>query len=239
MEYLISEIFTSPQGEGVYTGTMMTFVRLAGCTVGKRYPKELYEPKTDPIEGAHTIPGLPIYTEQCTLYDGRTFPCDTDYRMKKRMTVTDICKEVPKGIKNVCITGGEPAMHNLAPLFQALVESGYWVHIETSGTIMLNVVTRVDEKLWVTVSPKKGVLDEMVQRANEVKLLIDQDFNWNSLPKSVRAHPRKYIQPVNGEYSVNGDNLKLCVELQKQHPSLRISVQLHKVLSEFIKETVR
>ena len=76
-KYPISEIFTSPQGEGVYAGAMMTFIRLAGCTVGKPFPKEKYQSRKDPIEGAHNIPGLAVYTEKCTLYDGREFACDT------------------------------------------------------------------------------------------------------------------------------------------------------------------
>src|SRR4051812_2738266 len=97
MTYPISEIFTSPQGEGLYTGMMMTFIRLAGCSVGRPYPKEKYvvlphcEFKCiggDPDMGhgpncayAKSTHVLPIYTEQCTLYDGRTFACDTDYRV--------------------------------------------------------------------------------------------------------------------------------------------------------------
>ena len=230
MEYPVSEVFTSPQGEGVYTGTMMTFVRLAGCTVGKRYPQEHYQ-----ANGGL----LPIYTDQCTLYDGRTFPCDTDFRKKQMMTVSQICKQIPTGVKNVCITGGEPAMHKLDPLFQALQESGYWIHIETSGTIMLNPTSRVDERLWVTVSPKDKFLDAMIQRANELKLLVDQDFDYEKLPKVIKQHPRKYIQPINSEHCVDPENVKRCVDLQRRYPQLRLSLQLHKVLSEYMKELVR
>lgn len=88
--YPISEIFVSPQGEGVYQGTMMTFIRLAGCTVGKPFPKEMYVPsqKIRPDKSIQNKPAeFPIYTEKCTLYDGREFACDTDYRVKERLMV--------------------------------------------------------------------------------------------------------------------------------------------------------
>src|SRR5271155_1867576 len=105
--YPIAEIFTSPQGEGQYCGTMMTFIRLAGCSVGKPFPKDRYYREQDP---------LPIYTEMCTLYDGRTFECDTDYRVKERLEVSQILDRIPAEVDHVCISGGEPFIHNLNPL---------------------------------------------------------------------------------------------------------------------------
>src|SRR5580698_5975626 len=48
------------------------------------------------------------------------------------------------------ITGGEPAMHDLTALCDALHEAGFKTHIETSGAHPLN--GSLD---WVTLSPKK------------------------------------------------------------------------------------
>lgn len=244
VDYPVSEVFNSPQGEGVYTGTMMTFIRLAGCSVGKRYPKERYQniqlkPRS---EGLTTLlaenlpPILPIYTEECTLYDGRKFACDTDYRTKQRLNAYQLMKMVGKGISRVCITGGEPLIHDLTPLIDNLQKSGYWVHLETSGTKLIEFH---DKHVWVTVSPKMGVLPEMIRRANEIKILVDEGFVWEQLPKDIRDHDKVFVQPVNTENGINGENLKRCVELQKHHPKLRLSIQLHKVLSYHTKELVR
>src|SRR5579864_2811065 len=81
MIYPVAEIFQSIQGEGRWQGTPMTFIRLAGCTVGKPYSAE-----------ARKTLGLPIYVEKCCDVFGTGFPCDTDYRVKQRLTEGDIVR---------------------------------------------------------------------------------------------------------------------------------------------------
>lgn len=258
MQYPISEVFTSPQGEGLYTGIMMTFIRLSGCSVGKPYPKDFYKIKDMPhcefkCEGGDPDMGhgptctyaknsraLPIYTEQCTLYDGRTFPCDTDYRVKARMDIENIISLIPENIKHVVITGGEPLIHNLEPLLIAIINSAKdrFVHLETSGTKLLTIDPAVRAKMWVTVSPKFPLMELMVSQANEIKLLVDTAFDWETVPESIKKHKRVYLQPVNSEWHVDKGNLKRCVELQKQHPEVGISLQLHKILGDYIGERV-
>lgn len=228
-KYPVSEIFTSVQGEGGYAGTPMTFVRLAGCTVGRKYPADQYRGDK----------ALPIYVEQCTLYDGRTFPCDTDYQMHKKMSVDEIVMQIPSGIERVCVTGGEPMMHSLGALFAGLHEARTLIHLETSGTICKpELLVYVD---WLTVSPKKGVLKEVVDRAQEVKLLVDKDFDLGKVPPFC-LHPKcgvVYLQPVNGEHTVDRENVKRVVELNKAFPRMRISLQMHKVLEHYTQERVR
>ena len=57
---------------------------------------------------------------------------------------------VESGRKVVVVTGGEPAMHNLAPLTEALKSAGLQTHIETSGAHPLT-----GDWDWITLSPKK------------------------------------------------------------------------------------
>lgn len=244
--YPISEIFTSPQGEGVYTGTLMCFIRLAGCTVGKPFAMERLvsaQAKTVPVFGDwmhNTV--LPIYTECCTTYDGRQFACDTDYRVTERLTREEIALRVPEKVMHICITGGEPMMHNLLPLAALFLSKGVMVHIETSGTVPLDrgfddgqgnhLPTWAERECWITVSPKFGVLDEMLFRANEIKLLVDKDFDVEKLPSIMRNRSLRatvFVQPVNGEHTIDKDNLQRCLDLQLQHPLWRVSTQLHKI----------
>jgi len=220
--YPIAEIFVSPQGEGLYTGVLMTFVRLAGCSVGKKFPRSRY---TDPKNP------LPVYTEQCTLYDGRTFECDTNYRKKEQITSQQIIERIPNAVKHVCITGGEPLIHDLSDLIHHLLSQSISIHLETSGTI--NILPSLDwlmrNQIWITVSPKYNCLPEMIRRANEIKLLVDKDFDVTKLPEGVTNHRLVYIQPVNYENLINYENIKLCLELQKNYPNWRISTQMHKI----------
>lgn len=247
-QYPISEIFISPQGEGLYTGTLMAFVRLAGCPVGKPFPKEKYKPDN------HGFAGLPIYTEMCTMYDGRTFPCDTDFRVKERLTVTEIFDRIrrlekgPPGTdlytRHLCLTGGEPFIHELDEIHEACKARLVRLHVETSGTIpFAKAFPKIkgsfdDHRIWITVSPKFKVLPEMIARSDEMKILVDKDFKVGNLPPGTYNHPLVYIQPVNFEHEVDRDNLRRVIELQKKYPMWRVSLQLHKILSDYIGERV-
>jgi 7-carboxy-7-deazaguanine synthase len=231
--YPISETFVEIQGEGVWTGVVMQFIRLAGCTVGKPYPKEAYEREV----AGYKYRGLPIYTEKCTLYDGREFPCDTDYRVKDRLTAQELVNGIPQNVKHVCITGGEPLMHDLSTLISHLWGKFKHVHIETSGTIVPDYPFKQD--VWITVSPKKGYQDDMMMRANEVKLLVDDHFTVEKWMLDLARVKPVYLHPVNGEHTVNAENLQLCRNWQNQYPDFRLGVQLHKAMSTILKEEVR
>jgi len=243
----ISEIFASPQGEGVFCGQMQIFVRTAGCTVGKPFPKEMYETKFKDVgpglrDTVVQHPMFPIYTEKCTFADGRTFACDTDYTSKMKLSQSDILSEIEKfEINDVCFTGGEPLMHqrNLKKVMRWLKSAGYVIHLETSGTIQMDDDL---DAFWVTVSPKMGVLESMLVRANEIKILVDEylDIKLNFPFDLLHYASLKpvFLQPVNFEHSINPQNLKRCLDIQKEHPSLRVSLQLHKVLSHYVGERI-
>ena len=219
----IAEIFTSIQGEGHWTGQLQTFIRTAGCCVGK------------PVPGRGTyITDLPIWQTACTIYDGREMLCDTDYRKKESLTVAEIAKRIPAGVTHACITGGEPLMHDLRQLCYTLKMLKVQVHIETSGTVPFEKVFKPEDMyqddIWVTVSPKQNVLRSMIRRADEIKLLVDEHFDAEKLPLGVTDHPLVFVQPVNFNYEINHENVKRCLELQKQFPNWRLSLQLHKIL---------
>ena len=253
MIYPISEIFTSPQGEGVHSGTLMTFIRTAGCCVGKPYIGSITAGgKRHVVDMTKKMSMyLPIYTEKCTLYDGREFACDTDYRVHKRMTIAEILAEVPWAVKDICLTGGEPLIHDLRPLVEALKADDRTVHLETSGTRPYTFSDGPHSGyIWVTVSPKHGCLKSMIEAADELKFLVDKDFNPE---KQIEVFPEStmytisdlahftptFLQPVNGENEIDPDNLRLCMEWQRKFPQFRLSLQGHKVLSRYIGELVR
>ena len=216
MRYPIAEKFKSVQGEGQYAGTRMAFIRLAGCTVGKPY-------------GPDRPLGLELYQEKCTLWDGRTFACDTNYRKAEAMTEEDIVNWTSDEPR-ICITGGEPLMHDLQPLARALTYGEMYIHLETSGSIMISEDVRwmVD---WLAVSPKMGCLPEMLQKADEVKVLVDDGFDEGRFVKDIMPHttPSKvWFQPVNELNSIDEHNLRKCLKLQETFKAARISSQAHK-----------
>ena len=69
------------------------------------------------------------------------------------------------------ITGGEPAIHDLSALTDALHAVGQQTHLETSGAFPIRGTFD-----WITLSPKRWKLPlaENVARANEFKLIVDR-----------------------------------------------------------------
>lgn len=225
-QFPIAECFLAPQGEGFNTGKLMIFLRLAGCTVGKTFSEQ---------ERTH-FNILNDYQTKCTLADAREFACDTNYKMSQKLNLDEIIellKREGSNCKVVCLTGGEPLMHkNLFTLVRHLVINAYLVVLETSGTIPLtkDIKTTLILMNHVAISPKKGFLFDYINYADEIKILIDENFEWNLFPFiDDFCLDEVFLQPVNGEHTVNMDNIQRCLDIQLQHPEVRISTQAHKL----------
>jgi 7-carboxy-7-deazaguanine synthase len=227
----IAEIFDSVQGEGQWVGTRMLFIRLAGCNVGK--PRQA-------LKISSPFPILPTGKEAvaCTSWDGRSFPCDTDYTIHQRVTTEYLVEEIKNvGVSHVCITGGEPLLHYpvIENLFTPLAKLQVQIHIETSGTIVPKPLGGFRKLLlpgyWVTVSPKINAQDEMIRRADELKLLVDEQFDVERLTLSMLSHKNVFVCPINDVNDVKHDNVQRCVDLQKRFPNWRVSVQMHKIFN--------
>lgn len=126
------------------------------------------------------------------------------------------------------ITGGEPCMHNLTGICDALHLAGFRVHIETSGSHPLS--GQLD---WITLSPKKfkAPLQECLSQADELKIIVynKSDFQWaEQHAASVKPGCRLYLQP---EWSKKDQVTPLIIEYIKQHPQWQLSLQTHKYIN--------
>lgn len=127
----------------------------------------------------------------------------------------------------VVITGGEPTLHDLNPLVTALHESGFRVHLETSGT---NAITAPLD--WVTLSPKKfkAALPEALAKANELKVVVyhKSDFQFAEVHAAqVPPGCLLYLQP---EWSRRDAMTPLLIDYIQQNPQWRLSLQTHKYI---------
>ncbi len=217
----IAEHFHSLQGEGYWIGTPMYFVRLAGCNVGKHPEHVTWEIGMDrnfPILRT----GHPAYL--CHTYDDRPFWCDTDFHHGDPMSVDWLLNETWE--QHICITGGEPLLHaaKLQDFAHECNARGIHLHIESSGTIKELIGG------WLTISPKQGFFEDMIDWADEIKLLVDKDFKLSTVPDCIKQHNLVYVQPINHELSIDMSNFKLCMEVLRARPDWKLSIQQHKQL---------
>ncbi|MCK5884666.1 MAG: 7-carboxy-7-deazaguanine synthase QueE [Bacteriovoracaceae bacterium] len=144
--------------------------------------------------------------------------CDTDHRSQMQLTASEIVEKLPKNIKRVVITGGEPLLQVDQNLLDALKD--YETHLETNGTIALG-----DLKFHhVTVSPKLSPSETHIEYADDLKLLypIYDPSDWPHFKAK-----NKYLQPIdlNGEMKIKETLERIYLESDWD-----LSVQLHKFI---------
>src|SRR6185369_6556849 len=95
------------------------------------------------------------------------------------------------------------------------------ISLETSGTLPLQERLGADliDAMWITISPKHPYMDGNTLWANEFKLLVDEDFDMGKVPQSIRDvdYVPVFIQPVNFENEINGENVKRVMKLQEKY----------------------
>lgn len=210
--YPVAEIFSSIQGEGYYAGTPMTFIRLAGCNVGK------YTQPTD----TYAI---------CESFDGTKFTCDTNYKMSKRYSVAELVAEVK--CEHICLSGGEPFNQDLEPLIETMFYHAD-VHIETSGTKPIECGSALP---WITCSPKAGFLPENAIFVNEWKFVVNEASDFERIKLFLKDEGKEaqgaevFISPINGVFDFNKAEAKRVHDmLVSDFPKWRLNLQLHKIL---------
>ncbi len=178
-------------------------------------------------EGRHSgMPAVFLRLAGCSM--GCAF-CDTKYAFQngKPMNGLEILVALSHyPCKTVVITGGEPAEQNLPALISTLKSAGHTVHIETNGAHD----TDVSKADFVCVSPKKTVSKQMLQKADVIKLLVGPSTTPADIATYYPYENEKttlYLQPLDNLQ----ENITKCLQLVKQHPSARLSVQLHKLIN--------
>lgn len=181
-------------------------------------------------EGAHT--GTPSWFIRLGGCDVGCVWCDVkeswDADAHPRQSVEElVAAAVDSGRKTVVVTGGEPAMHNLAPLTDALRAAGLTAHIETSGAHPLTGTWD-----WVTLSPKKfkACREDVYPLADELKVVVfhRSDMDWAAEhAEHVREDCGLFLQP---EWDRRDDATFWILSWIAARSGWRISLQTHKYI---------
>lgn len=206
----IMESFYTIQGEGFYQGSAAYFIRLGGCDVGCVWcdVKDSWDASKHPQLSINAI------VEQAV--NEVNSQSTSNYKLQTTNSVLAV------------VTGGEPLMHNLDALTDALHQKGFRTNIETSGSSPLS-----GNWDWICLSPKKfkAPLPEVVPFANELKVVIfnKHDFAWaETYAAQVSPTCKLYLQP---EWDKAATVTPLIIDYIKANPKWELSLQLHKYIN--------
>jgi organic radical activating enzyme len=205
---LVSEIFSSIQGEGLLTGRRQLFIRLAGCNLGCRYCDTVIEAGEGCL--VETAPGsgiLELLPRPITL--------DTVLGI-----AADWTGRLPGAHHSFSITGGEPLLQAalLSEWLPALRHT-LPIHLETNGTLpeaLAQVVDLVDyismdiklpstagcvEDLW---EAHRGFLRVAAGHNASVKIVVAEETPLEEIDRvcgiilEVAPATPLFIQPLSG-----------------------------------------
>jgi len=205
MSYAVKEMFLTLQGEGMQAGRRAVFIRLAGCNLwtGREQDRA---------------------TAICKF-------CDTDFvgidgDNGGRYDASELADRALSlwasgGPPFAVITGGEPLLQLDAPLIAALKDSGFFIAVESNGTIA--APEGID---WLCISPKAG--STIVQRSgDEVKVVwpqpgldMEEIAGWD--------FSNRLIQPMD-DPDLQA-NEQAAIDFVLANPRWRLTLQTHKLL---------
>ncbi|MCV2885615.1 7-carboxy-7-deazaguanine synthase QueE [Aestuariibacter sp. AA17] len=218
--YKINEVFESLQGEGAHTGVPAIFVRLQGCPVGCSW-----------CDTKHTWEVNPEKEQSSQKVLSKTKESDCWFSATSE-SLLSLFSQQEYTAKTVILTGGEPCMYDLNDVSRVLIDAGYAVNVETSGTFDV----MVDSRAWVTVSPKVNmrggyeVLDSALNRADEIKHPIAMEKHIEELDLLLARlnsdrNPLIYLQPISQQKRATELAVETCIKR-----NWRLSLQTHKYI---------
>lgn len=219
----VSEIFYSIDGEGSRTGAPAIFIRLFGCNLDCSYCDSVYA---------------------CKQIDPIPF---------KTMTIDEIvlAVETYSPCKCITLTGGEPLIHKpVAELVDKLRDAGFWVNIETNGSVDLRAfieqLAEPERKSsmdyfftmdWKSISSRESgkmlASNLEVLTTNDVlKFVVGSNEDLEQM-KSVLEHnfelidSQVYVSPIWGKIAPSDI---VAFVLENNLVYAKVQVQLHKII---------
>lgn len=152
--------------------------------------------------------------------------CDTEFESGREYDIKQLYNEIKNyDCKNIIWTGGEPAQQLTDDIVQFFKEKGYYQCIETSG--LFPVSNLID---FVSVSPKvaEHVIKKNFTKVNELRYVRHKG---QSIPNPSIEANYYFVSPHSDGFNLNFENIKHCLNLVKDNPKWRISIQMHKIYS--------
>lgn len=152
--------------------------------------------------------------------------CDTEFESGKEYTPGSIHNWIEtnaNGCKEITWTGGEPLDQLNEAIVQYFKQLGYYQALETSG--LRPIFNGFD---FICLSPK--VAEHVCEKnfpdgVNELRYVRHAG---QSIPMPSVKAIHHWISPHSDGFNINTKNLQHCIQLCKQNPKWKLSVQQHK-----------
>ena len=192
------------------------------------------------LQGEAKEVGIPTVFVRLTGCPLRCNYCDTTYAFKGNnpLSIQHILDEVAQyNAQYVCVTGGEPmAQSNCLKLLDSLIDSGYNVSMETSGSID---ITPVNSRVSIVMDIKTPSSTEehqnryenlpILKSKDQLKFVIASrsDFDWcTEILDNHEVESEILFSPVYESLKP----VELAEWILEKKLNVRLQVQLHKLL---------
>jgi len=197
------------------------------------------------IQGESVRAGRPCVFVRTTGCNLRCDWCDTEYSFHggEEMTVEEVVAEVERtggDCRLVELTGGEPLLqHDVGELSRALLDRGYTVLCETSGSVPVDRVPGEVVKVMDLKCPGSGEaeandwsnVERLEPGRDELKFVIRdrRDYEWaldRVRDRGLADRFTVHFSPVHGEM----DRRELAGWILEDGAPVRLNLQIHKFI---------
>ena len=192
------------------------------------------------LQGEAKEVGIPTVFVRLTGCPLRCNYCDTAYAFKGNnpLSIQHILDKVAQyNTRYVCVTGGEPmAQSNCLKLLDSLIDSGYNVSMETSGSIDIAPVNNkvsivMDIKTPSSTEERQNRYENLpiLKSKDQLKFVIASrsDFDWcNEILDNHEVESEILFSPVYESLKP----VELADWILEKKLNVRLQVQLHKLL---------
>lgn len=166
--------------------------------------------------------------------------CDEKELKTQSFSFDQIVQELKRyNCRHIVLTGGEPLIQkDIEVLIQKLFELHYEIHIESNGTVELNLPGDLRGSIWLTISPKtlkynldgdeyKFLYDEYEPGLQKIlnEFIADQD-RLNRLACEIYVQPVSYSDDEKTERNIQG----ACKMVMNHSDMFTLSLQIHKFI---------
>ncbi|MBD3261639.1 MAG: hypothetical protein GF334_08170 [Candidatus Altiarchaeales archaeon] len=215
VQYQVTEIIPTIQGEGLHAGWPCVILRFSGCNLW-----------ASPTEPSPVCP----WCDTPQMHQGHVM--DMEHVVYKVMGY----KHSFRNNNNVglVITGGEPLLQLTDDLLWQLTGMFSWIDIETNGTVLPKFDKyRYEGVVYFSVAPK---VRKIVCEPDWIKVLIPDKVDLLEYCNERYPYCPVYVQPVDplnmdeGSEEAYQSNVDKCVKLVQER-GYRLSIQVHKIIS--------